>query len=66
MKLYRTIDHYTEAQKLTAEMSVRQAAQKAGMRCTLGLEFIYLNDKKTKYGDAREIIGKTLQGNRAT
>lgn len=65
MKLYRTVDHYTENQKMTSGMSVRQAAHKAGIRCTLGFEYVYLNDKKTKYGDAREIIGKKLKGDRA-
>lgn len=51
---------YTDAQLTTRDLTIRQAARKANISCTLGFENVWLNDVKTKYGEARQIIGAKL------
>lgn len=57
---YASWMHYSDAQLTTRGLTIRQAADRAGIRCTLGFENVYLNDVRTKYRDAREIIGQKL------
>jgi hypothetical protein len=57
---YASWYHWTDAQLTTLEMTIRQAANKAGMACKLGFENVWLNGEPIKYGQAREIIGSKL------
>lgn len=51
---------WTEEQKATLGMSLREAANKAGMVCRLGFEKVWLNGVGVPYGKARQIIGERL------
>lgn len=57
---YASWKSYTDAQLTTHGLTVRQAARKANINCTLGLAHVWLDDVQTEYGEAREIIGTKL------
>lgn len=59
-KGYCSWSTWNQAKFATLGMTIRQAASKAGMRATLCLEHVYLDEVKVRYGEAREIIGTRL------
>jgi hypothetical protein len=51
---------WTEAQKVTLPMKLRQAARRANMQCVLGFTKVWLNGEPVNYRDARQVIGERL------